>query len=156
MNKSVITGIALITIGAIFLLPNFTDVSLKDLWPVLMLGPGLLFFVGYICDRKSYGLLMPGSILTVYGLLFFSLTLFGWEWIGELWPLYLIGPGVGFILMHYLGKKETGLLVAGTIFTLLGVILLLVATGCGFIWPIVIILAGVLLILHGRSKPPAA
>ena len=155
MNNSVITGIALITIGIIFLLPNFIDLSLRELWSVLMLGPGILFFVSYLSDRKSYGLLMPGSILTVYGLLFFFCTFFGWYWIRELWPFYLIGPGVGFILMYYFGRKETGLLVPGAVLTLLGVIFLLGTTDYGYLWPLVIIIAGVLLIVKSRLKPPA-
>jgi hypothetical protein len=154
MNKSVITGIALITIGIIFLLPSFTDLSLRELWPVLMLGPGILFFVSYFSDRKSYGLLMPGSILTVYGLLFFFCSIFGWYWIRELWPFYLVGPGAGFILMYYFGKKETGLLVPGAVLTSLGVIFLLSTTDYGYLWPLVIIIAGVLLIVKSRRKPP--
>ena len=156
MNKSVITGIALITIGVIFLLPNFTDLSLRDLWPVLMLGPGILFFVSYLSDRKSYGLLMPGTILTTYGLLFLFCTLFGWYWLEVLWPVYLIAPGVGFILMYYLGKKETGLLVPGAVLTLLGLIFLLNTAEVGYLWPVVIILAGVALIVKSRLKRPAA
>jgi hypothetical protein len=154
MNKSVITGVALITIGIIFLLPNFTDLTLRELWPVLMLGPGILFFVGYLSDRKSYGLLMPGSILTTYGLLFFYCTIAGWYWMRDLWPFYLIGPGVGFFLMYYFGKKERGLLVPGTILTLLGMIFLLRATEYEDYWPVVIIAAGVLLLLKGKEKIP--
>jgi len=155
MNKSTVTGIALITIGAVFLLPNFTNLSLLELWPVLMLGPGILFFVSYFYDKKSYGLLMPGSILTVYGLLFFICAIFGWHWLQQLYPLYLIGPGIGFFLMYSLGRKEVGLLIPGAVLTALGVILLLNTTDFGEFWPVVIILAGVLLIVKSRRKPPA-
>lgn len=154
MNKSVITGVALITIGIIFLLPNFTELTLRELWPVLMLGPGILFFVSYISDKRNYGLLMPGSVLTTYGLLFFFCTIFGWYWMRELWPFYLIGPGIGFFLMYYLGKKETALLVPGAILSLIGVIFLLDSTDYGHLWPLAIIIAGVLLILKSRRKKP--
>jgi hypothetical protein len=153
MNKSVITGITLIVIGLVFLLPNFIEeLTLRELWPVLMLGPGLLFFAAFFADRKSYGLLMPGSILTTLGLLFLYCTIFGWYWMRELWPFYLIGPGIGFLLMYYFGKKETGLLVPGTILTLLGVIFLLSFSAYEYLWPLAIIATGLFLILRNRKK----
>jgi len=155
MNKSVITGVALITIGIVFLLPNFTELSLQQLWPVLMLGPGILFFVSFFADRKSYGLLMPGSILTTYGLLFLYCTVFGWYWMEGLWPFFLFGPGIGFCLMYYFGKKEAALLVPGVIFTLLGMIFLLNSTDYGKFWPLAIIVAGIVLIFNSRRKPPS-
>lgn len=154
MNKSVITGTVLIVIGTIFLLPNFTDLTLRDLWPVLMLAPGVLFFVVFFMDRRNYGLLMPGAVLTTYGLLFFFCTLWGWYWMTDLWPLFLIGPGLGFFLMYFFGKKETGLLVPGFILTLLGAIFLLRSTDYEYLWPLAIIVAGVALILKSRRTNP--
>lgn len=156
MNKSIITGVALITIGIVFLLPNFTDITLRELWPVLILGPGVLFFVSFVSERKSYGLLMPGGVLTTYGLLFLYCTVFGWYWMEDLWPFFLVGPGIGFFLMYYFGKKETALLIPGAIFTLLGVIFLLSSTDYGHLWPLAIIVAGILLIMKSRPKPPSA
>ena len=154
MNKSIITGVALIVIGVIFLLPNFTDLTLRDLWPVLMLAPGVLFFLGFLADRKNYGLLMPGAILTTYGLLFFYCTIFGWYLMRDLWPFYLVGPGIGFFLMYQFGKKETGLLIPGSILTALGVIFLLLTTDYSYLWPATIIVAGIVLILRSRRSPP--
>ncbi len=154
MNKSVATGIALIVIGVIFLLPNFTNLSLRELWPLLMLAPGVLFFLGFLADRKSYGLLMPGAILTTYGLLFLYCTLAGWYWMTDLWPLFLLGPGIGFILMYLYGKKEMALLIPGSILLLLGGIFLLSTTEYEYLWPLAIIIAGALLILKSRRKNP--
>jgi predicted membrane protein len=154
MNKSVVTGIVLIIIGLIFLLPSFTNLTLRDLWPVLMLGPGILFFLGYIADRKNYGLLMPGAILTTYGLLFLYCSLTDWYMMRSLWPLYLIGPGIGFFLLYYFGKKETALLVPGSILTILGLIFLVRSTDYDYLWPVVIIAAGLLLIFRSKRKSP--
>jgi hypothetical protein len=156
MNKSVITGMALITIGAIFLLPNFTSLTLRDLWPILMFGPGILFFAGFLSDRNNYGLLMPGSILTTYGLLFLTCSIFGWEEMELLWPAFILGPGAGFLLMYFFGKKELGLLIPGAIFSTLALLFFFHTTRYGEFWPLIIIAAGVLLILNSRKKPPAA
>jgi uncharacterized membrane protein HdeD (DUF308 family) len=154
MNKSVVAGIVLIIIGLIFLLPSFTNLTLRDLWPVLMLCPGILFFLGYVADRKNYGLLMPGAILTTYGLLFLYCSLTDWYQMRDLWPLYLIGPGIGFFLLYYLGRKETVLLVLGSILTILGLIFLIRSTDYDYLWPVIIIGAGLLLILNSRQKNP--
>lgn len=154
MNKSLVTGIVLIVIGGVFLLPGFTDLTLRDLWPVLMLAPGILFFLGFLADRKSYGLLMPGAILTTYGLVFFYCTISGWSSMQVLWPFYLVGPGIGFFLMYHFGRKETALLVPGTILTLLGLIFILRSTDYDYLWPVVIIIAGAVLILNSRRKHP--
>lgn len=152
MNKSVVTGVVLIVIGVVFLLPNFTNIELRDLWPVLMLGPGILFFLGFIADRKNFGLLMPGAVLTTYGLLFLYCTANGWHTMRDLWPFYLIGPGIGFFLMYFFGRKETGLLVPGTILILLGAIFLLRATEYENLWPLLIIIAGIILIFKSRRR----
>ena len=156
MNKSLIMGIMLIIIGSVLLLPSFTDLTLGDLWPVLMLAPGILFFLGFVADRKSYGLLMPGAILTTYGLVFFYCTISGWSAMHELWAFYLVGPGIGFFLMYYFGKKETALLIPGTVLTLLGLIFILRSTDYDYLWPVAIILAGVLIIMIGKRKRPQA
>jgi hypothetical protein len=155
MNKSVITGIALITIGAIFLLPNFTELTLRDLWPILMLGPGVLFFIGFSADRRNYGLLMPGSILTTYGLLFLFNSIVGWQMMEVLWPTFMLGPALGFLLMYFLGKKEMGLLVPGIVFGILTLTFFLHNTGFASFWPVLIIIAGIILIIKSRKKPPA-
>jgi hypothetical protein len=70
----------------------------------------------------------------------------------DLWPFYLIGPGIGFFLMYFFGRKETGLLVPGTILILLGAIFLLRATEYENLWPLLIIIAGIILIFKNRRR----
>ncbi len=119
-NKSLVPGIFLILLGLVFLLPNFTQLTLGDLWPLFVLGPGIYFFILFLQDRKNYGVLMPGTILMVIGLLFSYCTIAGWDAMNTLWPLFIIAPGLGFFLMFSFGKKERGLLIPAWILTGIG------------------------------------
>jgi hypothetical protein len=56
--------------------------------------------------------------------------------------------------MYYFGKKETGLLIPGSILTALGAIFLLLTTDYSYLWPATIIVVGIILILKSRRDQP--
>ena len=154
-NKSFVPGIALILLGIVFLLPNFTDMRERDLWPLLVLGPGILFFVLFLADRTNYGLIMPATILTVSGVLFFYCTVEGWHMMRTLWPFFMIAPGIAFLLMYMVGRKEGAFLVPGIILTAAGVVFLLGATEYIALWPVVLIVIGVILLFTRKRGTPS-
>jgi hypothetical protein len=149
-NRSLVPGIILIALGILFLLPNFVAVRGRDLWPLLMIGAGIVFYVAFFLNRSNFGLLMPATILTVYGSLFYYCKIEGWESITTLWPFFMIGPGLGLILMYLFGKKEPGLLIPAGMLITLGLIFLLGATRFDYLWPALLILAGLFVLLGGR------
>ncbi len=150
-RKSVVPGILLIVLGIIFLLPNVTPIRMHELWPFFILGLGIYFFILFFTDRSNFGLLMPASVLTVMGLLFLYCAAAGWQAMNMLWPLFIIGPGIGFFLMYALGKKERGLLIPAFILTGLGCIFLMGTAGAEDYWPIILILIGALLLFPRRT-----
>ena len=103
-QRSLVPGIILIALGLLFLIPRLLNVHLGELWPLLIFGGGIGFYVGFIHDRSNYGLLMPGTILSVIGLLFLYCTFEGWYMMETLWPIFIIAPGVGFVLMYLFGQ----------------------------------------------------
>ena len=154
-RKSLLQGIALIALGTLFLLSNFTELRARELWPLFVLSPGLYFFLVFLMDRTNYGVLMPATVLTVTGLLFFYCAFEGWYLMRMLWPLFIIGPGLGFLLMYILGKKEKGLLIPGAILSGIGGIFLLGFTESEYLWPVILIAIGVFLLLRSkRSDQP--
>lgn len=156
INKSVVPGITLIVLGIIFLLPNFTSLEARDLWPILILGPGILFYIMFFQDRTNYGLLMPATVLTASGLLFFYCVSEGWHMMRTLWPIMMIAPGAAFMLMYIWGKKENALLVPGIVLTLLGGLFLIAATDYDYLWPVALIVLGIVLLFGARRKNPDA
>ena len=147
-TKDIIIGLVLIGLGLLFLADNLDIVELdfSSLWPILVLLFGLAFVLSFLHNRKNYGLLMPATIFTLYGLLFWYCSLTDWNNMHSLWPLFLIGPGLGFYLMYLLGGKEKGLLVPAGILVGLGLIFLLRFNIMLKYWSLILIVMGVYLI----------
>lgn len=149
-------GIVLIIVGIVLLVLNISGYGFHEFWPVLFIGLGLYFVVLFLTDRSNYGLLMPASILTIMGIMFQYAAIEGWWSMRMLWPFFLIGPGLGFFLMYWFGKKESGLLIPGYILTGIGIVFLLISSEGWYLWPILLIIAGILMLLRHRkdSMPP--
>jgi hypothetical protein len=154
-RRAVWTGGLLIVIGALLLAANLNllEIEWKNLWP-------LFFFVGaavnlsiFLTDRRNFGVLMPATILTIYGALFQYCALTSWHDMSELWPTFILGPGVGLLMMYLFGKRDRGLLIPASILIGISAIFFL-AFGprplrrYGEYWPVLLILAGLLLLLR--------
>jgi hypothetical protein len=144
-------GIALIVLGGVLMLPTITPVRERDIWPVLLVGPGLLFLALFFIDRRKIGFLMPGTVLTVIGLLFLYCVIAGWEEMRRLWPFFLIAPGTGFALMFLLGNRARGLLIPGGILLTLGAIFLTRVNETAYLVPALLILAGLMFLVWPRQ-----
>jgi len=153
-NRSPLPGILLIVLGVFFLFANIADVHLGSFWPVFVFGLGVAFIVMFLRDRKNYGVLMPGTILTVIGLLFLACTIYGWDQMERLWPFFVMAPGLGFVMMYLFGKRERGLLIPAGILTGLGLIFLLNVNESEYLWPGVLILVGVLFLIKWKKERP--
>jgi hypothetical protein len=151
-TKSPLPGIVLIVLGVLFLIANFANYSMESLWPVFVLGPGVAFIVMFFRDRSIYGVLMPGTILTVLGLLFFACTAYGWDQMERLWPLFIMAPGLGFVMMYLFGKHERGLLIPAGILTVLGLVFLFNVNESEYLWPVVLILVGLLFLVRWKKE----
>ncbi len=155
-KQRLLQGVGLIVLGIVFLLFNFSDLRARELWPLFLIAGGLYFYAMYFFERTNYGVLMPATILTVYGLMFLYNALGGWYEMHGLWPLFIIAPGLGFLLMYIGGKKEQGLLIPGWILTGIGTVFLLAFHESGFLLPALLILLGVVLLLsRKRGGTPA-
>jgi hypothetical protein len=78
------------------------------LWPIVIIGFGLLFFVGMLLGGKSVaGLAIPGSIITIVGLMMFVQNLTGyWESWSYGWTVILIAIGFGLYIMGLYGGNQ--------------------------------------------------
>jgi hypothetical protein len=87
----------LVALGTLFLLEQFFDFQLGQwLWPLFIIIPGLLFFVGMLLGGKSAGpLAIPGSIVTTVGLLLLYQNTFNhfesWAYTWALMPVAVPG-----------------------------------------------------------------
>lgn len=152
-------GLAIVVFGILALLANAGLVSIHwyELWPLLVLGIGLAFEFAFFLNRDaSSGLLLPGGILTTVGCVFLIAVLFGWDVIGELWPLFVLAPAVGFFQMYLFGGREVGLLIPAAILGAVGLIFLIVnlisSEVLGTVFPIAMIIIGGILLLNSPKR----
>ena len=129
MNKrGSMLGIVLILIGLFSLLDRvfYIDIfSIKNLWPLFILIPGLLFEWRFFTTRRDPGLLVPGGILTTIGTLFLFETFTNWNFSGFTWPIYTLSVAIGLFQLYIFGTREKGLLIPVFILTSISVISML-------------------------------
>jgi hypothetical protein len=171
-SANLIIGLVLVALGIIWAIGQlFTFDAIHYLWPFFIIIPGLAFFAGMVAGGRVMGpLAIPGSIITMVGLILFYQNLTGlWASWAYIWTL--IAPtsvGIG-LYIYGVWSKESNLRQAGRIVTVVGLALfvffgaffelLLNISGRrgiagGVIWPLGLILLGVYILLtRGRKAP---
>lgn len=155
---NIILGSILVLFGGVALLNNIGfihyELAIWRFWPLVLLIPGLVFQNQYFSNHGDPGFLVPGGILTTYGLLFMYCSFFGYHVLAYLWPLFLGGVGVGLFQLYYFGNREKPLFyvsagfLAFTAFTLFFGILNIKGN---FVFPIILILIGASMLLKSNK-----
>ncbi|SHE78891.1 hypothetical protein SAMN02745164_01149 [Marinitoga hydrogenitolerans DSM 16785] len=111
MRKNIYGGIILIFLGGYLIISNIFNInfSWNFIWPIFILIPGLKFEYEYFKYKKNPGILIPGGILTIIGILFYLCAFLGYEILNVLWPTFILAPGIGMLQM-FLVTKRKGLL----------------------------------------------
>lgn len=98
-----------------------------------------------------------GVVLVGAGVLLLIVRVFSWN-IGGLWPLFILLPGVAFLVVAALGKESiSALFVPGSVVTTLGVIFFFQNTtgyfeSWAYVWALMPAAVGVGLLLYGRRS----
>jgi hypothetical protein len=106
---SLVGALALITLGAVFLILNFIpDVGFEELWPVIFFVVALGFYLPAVIWPESRrglaGLYIPGSLMLVMGITFLYNTLSGdWNVWAFAWLMIPLGIGMGMTLAAWIG-----------------------------------------------------
>ena len=151
-NSSYALGALLIILGIFMLIVQFGYVNWGKFWPFILIIGGTLFFFGFFLNRKNFGLIMPGTILFIIGVLFLYTSHSHWHYMEELWPTFILAPGVGLLLMFLFGPKGNAFWIPGSILVTLALIFYARFWYFFRYWPIVLILVGLYLIFSGFGK----
>lgn len=107
---SAIGGLALVLVGLLFLAlqlsPDLAEfMRIEMFWPLVIVGVGVLFFVGILIGGRSMaGLAVPGTIVGGIGLILFYQNWTGnWESWAYLWTLIPGFVGLGIVLSGLIG-----------------------------------------------------
>ncbi len=162
-----IVGLILVVVGGLLLLDQLLNVPvLHYTWPLVIVAIGALFFVGMLTREKEAGALaIPGAMIVMLGLIFLYQVITGhWSSWAYIWTLVApTGTGIGLYIYGWWSDRPA-LRQAGRIVTLVGFILFLVfgafvelvtsllgfVTPGRFLWPVGLIVFGVLLLLGKR------
>ena len=154
-NKSnFITGLVLILLGIFMLSAQFGLICWENLWPFFLIVGGVLFLLGFLMNRNNYGLLMPASVLTIIGLLFLYTNTGRWYEMENLWPTFVLAPGIGFVLMYMFGPKGNGLWIPAAILLTIALIFYARFWLVFRYWPVILIAIGLYILISANKKKP--
>lgn len=116
----VVFGAILVGIGLLFLVANLVPhIGLGTLWPLFLLIPVAILIMVWLQDKKrSAGVILPIVILLFYCGYFLWLNFTTWAYAATSWPNFLIGPGLGFLGLYWVTKKNDYLIPAFTLLIL--------------------------------------
>ncbi len=154
-SRPILQGLALILIGLLFILGNFgafhPDWEVVFTWMIMIMG--VVFWVGFLMDRSRDFLIMPGTILVIYGVVFFLITKYTWASIENMGPLFILAPALGLYFTYLLSKKNRSILITAAVLGLISLIFLLNSVPVfKYIWPILTVAAGVFIIVNPEKK----
>ena len=157
-----VIGILFITLGAIFLVAQFIGRwFITDFWPLFLIAGGLVFYAAYFLREikpPGYeGLLFPGTYIIVLGILFLLMNLTGWHAMRYFWPTFLFGVAISLGMMYQCGpadnrQQRKDLISAIRILIIISLALYLLAAGGLRLWPLILVLLGVIIILNGITQ----
>ena len=166
-------GMLLVVLGVLFLLGQIFGFQLGQwLWPLFIIIPGVICFVGMLLGGKSAGgLAIPGSVVTTVGLILLYQNTFNYfeSW-AYAWALIPTAVGVGMLIHGAWSERpalvQNGRRVAGigiAMFLIGGVFFeLVIGIGryghgiSGILWPALLIGAGIALLLRRARSAPAS
>jgi hypothetical protein len=98
-RDGVFGAVFFLSLGAFFLLRNFSFIPYFHSWPVFPMAVGLGLLAQYIFAPKQWGVLIPGVMLVLFGvaLLFEELDYWYFYDVAKYWPLILIAIGIGML-----------------------------------------------------------
>ncbi|GGN96662.1 hypothetical protein [Saccharibacillus kuerlensis] len=157
-NNQKAVGIFILAAGLIILLGQWGVFAFlgRVFWPLLILIPGAALHLAYATGRLPAWTLIPGAMLTVYGLVFSLCNTWGFELIDELWPAFILGLGIGIYeyavfaskrreTLRYAAIGLIGFSLIMFIFNLLGPLFL-------YVFSVLLILAGAWLFFWPKAK----
>ena len=106
-SRNRLLGLFLVIIGGVLILDYYNIISfnLWDFWPLILIYMGAKAERDYFRGHASGRSLLTGATLLTYGLYFLISAFSIWHIEGNLWPMFILGPALGFLQMAYFGHR---------------------------------------------------
>lgn len=118
MKGKKIAGLILIIFGGLHLIFKILDLQgiltfhFWSLWPLTTLALGLFFESIYFINKRKYGVLIPGGILSTIGILHLFEVITNWRFAEYSWPIYILAVFIGFFQVYIVTKEKWALIVS--------------------------------------------
>lgn len=164
MKSNKIAGFLLIIFGALYLtfqvLGQMDIVLFRiwDFWPLITITLGVMFEALYFNNRKNYGFLIPGGILTTIGVLHLFETVTNWYFSAYTWPIYVFAVFVGFFQIYVFTKQNWAFVVSLVLFcvtvflSMIALSVFIGNVGIDMAFSALIIVIGLILLFGSRVK----
>lgn len=120
-------GLIFIVLGALLIFDHyhFISFSIWELWPLIILYMGIKSEQKYFTGHGGSRNLLTGATLITYSLIFMIGNFSFWGISSRIWPLYIMGPGLGFLQMYYYGHNRKHNFKVGIILVITSIIFLI-------------------------------
>jgi hypothetical protein len=157
-------GLVLIVLGLVFFAItqgliswDWLNLNWSVLWPAVTILLGGAIFAGAFTrvGQTRTAAATFGAMVVLLGLFFFATTLgyLAWEDQGRLWPIYPLSLGLALLVGYVVsGQQDRSYLISGLAVGVISLILLAITVTQTYlyvtqVWPIALIIVGVLLIM---------
>ncbi len=146
-RSSTIIGTILIVLGAAFLFRDMFNIDFDAIWPLVFLVLAGVMLSAYNSNQgRNTEVLIPLFTFLMLWVVFQYCALFGWHNMSHMWPGFMLGPGLGFLAVYF-KKRETGMLIPGSILVGLSLIFFISMSPFANFWPVLLILVGLAIIV---------
>lgn len=154
-SRPILQGLALIIIGLIFILGNFgafhPDWEVAFTWMIMIMG--VLFWLGFLMDKSRDFLIMPGTILVLYGVVFFLIAKYTWATLESLGPVFILAPALGLYFTYLISQRNRSILITAAVLGVISLIFLLNSVPVfKYIWPFITAGLGIYIIVNPEKK----
>ena len=106
-SRNRLLGLFLVIIGGVLILDYYEIIrfNIWDFWPMILIYMGAKSERDYFRGHASGRSLLTGATLLTYGLYFLISNFSLWDFQGRLWPVFILGPALGFLQMAYFGHR---------------------------------------------------
>ncbi|WP_277538862.1 hypothetical protein [Bacillus sp. 159] len=157
-QRGLLTAAAVLCAAGIFgIFTNANEVISERGWPALILLLGAAFHIPIFGPKpvKNAGLLVPGGILLITGILFVFETATNWSYSDVTWPVYLLATAFGLFELWLFGGKQKALLIPVAVLTLTALCFMMTyqpIIPVSVFWPALFVLIGIVLMAFPGKK----
>ena len=124
-SSSIILAVVLISAGVLLMFGgSVSSLHVSKMWPLFLMIPVAAMALGWLRHgKKAAGVAYPITLLTLFCVYFIWLNFAGWNHVRHSWPMFIMIPGVSFLVL-YLATREKRILVPAGILCGLGILFL--------------------------------